>query len=399
VKRINVARPRGVASRGGATTGASEASAGGGGSGAQQQQHSDKAQQMLRTFVAASKPFESREGQSGAVTGKKGREATGDAVVMPSYSGWFRFEQIHMIEKRAMAEWFKGDSASKTPRAYVEARDFIINFYREAPRRYLTATECRRHIAVDVCSVIRLHSFLEHWGLINYNVDTEEVPSIIGPVDTTSHPILLAMPDGSLLPKEQALMPGSLASPSAPELIAAPTSRLVGRANTFAAPQDVEGGAASGGSERYVCAISGEDCTRERYHCIADPQIVISPAKFAASECPEPYSASDFVRVVADSDSGIRQDFKGVGDWSENETCRLLEGVEQFGDDWAKIVAHVGGTKTKEQCITHFLRLPIEDAFIESSVKNKGESPSSSSIMSQIAFLTQVNSFSFFGPV
>lgn len=393
-KKINVGRPRGVACRVSTATGASGASAGGGGPGAQQQ-HSDKARQMLRTYVAASKPFGSKEADAGSVSGKKGREATGDAVVMPSYAGWFRFEQIHTIEKRAMPEWFKGESASKTPRAYVEARDFIINFYREAPRRYLTATECRRHIAVDVCTVIRLHAFLEHWGLINYNVESDEVPSVIGPVDTTSHPILLAMPDGSLLPKEQALMSGSIASPSAPEHVTAPTSRLVGRANTFAGPQGGEGGAAAGGSERYVCAISGEDCTGDRYHCITDPQIVISPAKFLAGECPAPYSSADFVRVVADSDSSTMQDFKGVGDWSENETCRLLEGVEQFGEDWAKVVSHVGGTKTKEQCITHFLRLPIEDAFIDSPVKDSQGPPSSSSIMSQIAFLTQVENLSF----
>lgn len=32
--------------------------------------------------------------------------------------------------------------------------------------------ECRRKLAGDICSVIRLHAFLEHWGLINFNVST-----------------------------------------------------------------------------------------------------------------------------------------------------------------------------------------------------------------------------------
>ena len=32
--------------------------------------------------------------------------------------------------------------------------------------------ECRRKIAGDICAVIRLHAFLEHWGIINFNVST-----------------------------------------------------------------------------------------------------------------------------------------------------------------------------------------------------------------------------------
>ena len=39
------------------------------------------------------------------------------------------------------------------------------------PRSYLTATTCRRNLAGDVCAILRIHSFLEHWGLINFNVD------------------------------------------------------------------------------------------------------------------------------------------------------------------------------------------------------------------------------------
>ena len=49
---------------------------------------------------------------------------------------------------------------------------FIIKLYREKPQSYLSATECRRKLAGDICSVIRVHAFLEHWGLINFNVSS-----------------------------------------------------------------------------------------------------------------------------------------------------------------------------------------------------------------------------------
>ncbi len=35
---------------------------------------------------------------------------------------------------------------------------------------------CRRHLAGDVCSIMRIHAFLEHWGIINFNVDPSSKP-------------------------------------------------------------------------------------------------------------------------------------------------------------------------------------------------------------------------------
>uniref|UniRef100_A0A1A9WM73 SWIRM domain-containing protein n=1 Tax=Glossina brevipalpis TaxID=37001 RepID=A0A1A9WM73_9MUSC len=41
------------------------------------------------------------------------------------------------------------------------------------PTEYLTNTACRRNLAGDVCAIMRVHAFLEQWGLINYQIDTE----------------------------------------------------------------------------------------------------------------------------------------------------------------------------------------------------------------------------------
>ena len=91
-------------------------------------------------------------------------------VFTPSCSKWFSMEEIHEIEKDQMCEFFLG-KPSKTPTIYKKYRNFIISLYRQNPRKYLTATTCRRSLAGDVCSVIRIHQFLEHWGLINFTVD------------------------------------------------------------------------------------------------------------------------------------------------------------------------------------------------------------------------------------
>jgi SWI/SNF related-matrix-associated actin-dependent regulator of chromatin subfamily C len=92
------------------------------------------------------------------------------AIVLPSYSTWFDMNAIHDIERKAMAEFFNNRNRSKTPAVYKDYRDFMINTYRLNPAEYLTVTACRRNLAGDVCAIMRVHAFLEQWGLINYQV-------------------------------------------------------------------------------------------------------------------------------------------------------------------------------------------------------------------------------------
>ena len=92
------------------------------------------------------------------------------AIVIPSYAAWFDMNQIHPIERKSLPEFFNGRNRSKTPAVYKDWRDFMINCYRLKPEEYLTFTACRRNLAGDVCAILRVHGFLEQWGLINYQV-------------------------------------------------------------------------------------------------------------------------------------------------------------------------------------------------------------------------------------
>ena len=92
------------------------------------------------------------------------------AIILPSYSTWFDMHQIDEKEKRALPEFFNNRNRSKTWAVYKDYRDFMINTYRLNPQEYLTVTACRRNLAGDVCAIMRVHAFLEQWGLINYQV-------------------------------------------------------------------------------------------------------------------------------------------------------------------------------------------------------------------------------------
>jgi SWI/SNF related-matrix-associated actin-dependent regulator of chromatin subfamily C len=95
------------------------------------------------------------------------------SIILPSYSTWFDMHKINGIERKALPEFFNNRNRSKTPAIYKDYRDFMINTYRLNPIEYLTVTACRRNLAGDVCAIMRVHAFLEQWGLINYQVRLE----------------------------------------------------------------------------------------------------------------------------------------------------------------------------------------------------------------------------------
>ena len=98
------------------------------------------------------------------------------SFIIPSCSQWFNLDKIHEIEMQTLPEFFCGKFPHKNPTSYLDYRNFIIKLYRESPNCYLSATTCRKNLPGDVCSIIRLHAFLEHWGLINFNVDPQLRP-------------------------------------------------------------------------------------------------------------------------------------------------------------------------------------------------------------------------------
>lgn len=101
------------------------------------------------------------------------------AIILPSYSTWFDMNQIHNLEKKSLPEFFNNRNRSKTPAVYKDYRDFMINTYRLNPVEFLTVTACRRNLSGDVCAIMRVHAFLEQWGLINYQVRNPNLLSII----------------------------------------------------------------------------------------------------------------------------------------------------------------------------------------------------------------------------
>eukprot|EP00850_Spirogloea_muscicola_P007215 SM000036S13259 [mRNA] locus=s36:210416:217077:+ [translate_table: standard] len=301
--------------------------------------------------------------------GTPSKPTTPEVHRVPSHAGWFSWTRIHPLERRHLPEFFEGQSQSKTPELYMEYRNFIIKKYREDPLRQLTFTEVRRMLVGDVGMLGRVFDFLSHWGMINYQATGESrqrglpwagepaalvetgpagvravVPTIVGTGPALYHFADPRQPHTGAHEQTLATHRSAYAPASA-------------EAAVQQAAQAVRGRVAD-----YFCDACGAECTSSRYHCRIQPNVDLCPGCYADGRLGPGLASTDFThKGPAPEESG------GGGmieDWSEQETLLLLEGLELYGDSWTEVAEHVV-TKTKAQCILHFIRLPIEDPFLE----------------------------------
>lgn len=296
-------------------------------------------------------------------------------VIIPSFAAWFKFSEVHDIEKRSIPDFFDDSSRFKTPKAYKDARNFMINTYRLSPYEYLTMTAARRNIAMDVASIVKIHAFLEKWGLINYQIDPRSKPTLIGPSFTGHFQVILDTPQGlkPFVPPELITEEGEQAKPGNE---GATENQFVKRekfpvnlslkTSVYDTTQDFNALQSRDKSSRqihktYICHTCGNDAVVVRYHNLRARDANLCSRCFQEGHFGANFQASDFVRLENDAPTGKRH-------WSDQEILLLLEGIEMYEDQWEKIVDHVGGTKTLEECVEKFLSLPIEDNYIDDVV-------------------------------
>ncbi|XP_028893611.2 SWI/SNF complex subunit SMARCC2 isoform X4 [Zeugodacus cucurbitae] len=289
-------------------------------------------------------------------------------IIVPSYSAWFDYNSIHVIEKRAMSEFFNAKNKSKTPEIYMAYRNFMIDTYRLNPTEYLTSTACRRNLAGDVCAIMRVHAFLEQWGLINYQIDAELRPTPMGPPPTSHFHILSDTPSGL-----QSLNPQKTQQPSAAKALLdldKPKMNKDGKEGSIEGDKPL---LLPGGINIKTETLENGSNTGQQFGLKLD-QYAKKPAAMKNR------TAASMTR-----------------EWTDQETLLLLEGLEMHKDDWNKVCEHVG-TRTQDECILHFLRLPIEDPYLEDDGGFLGPlgcqpipfSKSGNPIMSTVAFLASV---------
>ncbi|XP_026394240.1 SWI/SNF complex subunit SWI3D-like isoform X2 [Papaver somniferum] len=274
----------------------------------------------------------------------------GDAAhVIPTHAGWFSWEKVHPLEEHALQSFFNGESEKRTPDSYMEIRNLIVKKFHEDPKASFDSKDLPELSAGELDDRQEVMAFLDHWGLINFKPF---------PLADAS----MALPDGDGATKTSSLVeklyhfeavesrPWGSFKPD----LAAPVLPPRLYPESFIA-EEVR---PEGPAVEYHCNSCSGDCSRKRYHCQKQADFDLCSECYNNGKFDAGMSHADFI-LMESAEPGVNG-----GSWTDQETLLLLEALELFGPNWSEIAEHVA-TKTKTQCILHFVQMPIEDSFFE----------------------------------
>ncbi|KAI8374259.1 uncharacterized protein BYT42DRAFT_639308 [Radiomyces spectabilis] len=298
--------------------------------------------------------------------------------VIVSLPSWFSLNEIHDIEKMALAEYFTEEQQDKqhSPEQYKKCRNYMIEHYRKNPSYYLSIIACKAELEADLVDIVRIHSFLELHGLINTQVD---------PRRRIFDPYIDSDCDAAVKPKSQR---------DFQDRSAADMQRLRDLIFDASIPRDarsawsleIDDPLNPDQRKVFKCSHCHVDCSAVRYQNLKHKGFQVCIDCYLQGRFPATMASGDFLRVDSTADTLEEED------WSREEVLRLLEGIDMYDEDWLMISEHVG-SRSKEQCVTKFLQLPMDDEFLtaqlnEQEMEQLPFSDVSNPVMTLIAFLS-----------
>ncbi|KAA8538424.1 hypothetical protein F0562_028030 [Nyssa sinensis] len=276
-------------------------------------------------------------------------------LVVPMHADWFSPNAVHRLERQVVPHFFSGKSMDQTPEKYMECRNRFVAKYMENPEKKLSVPDCQGLVVgVDVDDLTRIVRFLDHWGIINY---------------CATAPNCQPRNDGSYLREDsngEVHVP-SAALKSIDSLIQFDKPKCSLKASDFYPSLSFHGDEDSDLDSRIRERLSENRCNYcsravpiVYYQSQKEVDILLCLDCFHEGRFVTGHSSLDFIRVDSTKDYG---DLDGEC-WTDQETLLLLEAMEIYNENWNEIAEHVG-TKSKAQCILHFIRLPMEDSPLE----------------------------------
>ncbi|KAI8339264.1 SWIRM domain-containing protein [Chlamydoabsidia padenii] len=289
-------------------------------------------------------------------------------VIIPSYAAWFEFDRVHQNERQALPEFFNGANQTKSPVTYVNFRNFMVNTYRLNPLEYLTVTACRRNLAGDVCAIIRIHAFLEKWGLINYQIDPTLKMSNIGPPFAGNFDIVMDMPK-SLRPVQQSHPTTTEKSPIDLSSTSDDSTLNATRPSeeTINSTTNDEGASTIRSTKKIDLNL---ELRQSVYPLVTVSNKQQSQSNTINSDNNNISNGNHVESSPTRSTESERNDTKETNELTDQQKVLLLEGMEMFENDWDAVAQHVG--LSRDDCISHYLHLPLEDPYIDLDVMQSG---------------------------
>ncbi|KAK7312351.1 hypothetical protein VNO77_36142 [Canavalia gladiata] len=277
-----------------------------------------------------------------------------NAHVVPTHCGWFSWSNIHPIEKQMLPSFFNGKTENRSPDVYMEMRNWIIKKFHSNPNLPIELKDMSELNVGELDARQEIMEFLDYWGLINFH-----------PFPSMDSAVASASDDGeteknSLLEKLYHFETLQLRPPvvqKSSQMTPAVTSGLFPESTIAEELVKQEGPAIE--MLEYHCNSCSADCSRKRYHCQKQADFDLCTDCFSNRRFGSGMSSLDFILMEPAEVAGVNG-----GKWTDQETLLLLEALELYKENWNEIAEHVG-TKSKAQCILHFVQMPIEDAFVD----------------------------------
>ncbi|CAN6353045.1 unnamed protein product [Urochloa humidicola] len=289
----------------------------------------------------------------------------GKLHIVPRHSDWFVPTTVHRLERQVVPQYFSGRSQGQTPEKYMMLRNKVIAKYLERPGKRLVFAECQGLVTStpELYDLSRIVRFLESWGIINYlatgsvhrglrmaaslikEETSGELQLVSAPMKSIDGLILFDRPKCSIWADD-----------------------IASAVSTSSAPVVANGDVDSANLDEKIwerlsetsCSFCSQPLPSLHYESQKEADIALCSDCFHNARFVTGHSSLDFQRV-----DGMKDRSDTDGDrWTDQETLLLLEGIEKFNDNWNHIAGHVG-TKSKAQCIHHFIRLPVEDGLLE----------------------------------
>lgn len=282
----------------------------------------------------------------------KSRDA--NAHVVPIHCGWFSWTKIHPLEERTLPSFFSRKSENRTPEIYMEIRNWIINKFHANPNTQIEKNDLSELSIGESDAKQEVMEFLDYWGLINYHPFPETASSVLSidadvveKTDSLLERLYQFDTEQSCAPVAPRSNVAMLSGPAMPSRLF-PDSAI---AEELVRPE--------GPSVEYHCNSCSADCSRKRYHCQKQADFDLCTECFSSGKFDSNMAPSDFILMEPAEAAGA-----SGGKWTDQETLLLLEALELYKENWNEIAEHVA-TKTKAQCILHFVQMPIEDTFMD----------------------------------
>ncbi|XP_060214528.1 SWI/SNF complex subunit SWI3C isoform X1 [Lycium barbarum] len=294
--------------------------------------------------------------------------SAGRIHVVPMHADWFSPNTVHRLERQVVPHFFSGKSTEHTPEKYMECRNCIVAKYMESPVKHLSVADCHGIVAgVSADDVTRIARFLDHWGIINY---------------CAAPPKGEAPKDGTYLYEDSnsdvCVPVAGLKSIDSLVQFDKPKCRLKAKDVYPELVRDCDDDSDFDNSIRELlseirCNCCSRPVSLAYYQSQKEIDILLCLDCFHEGRFVPGHSSLDFFKVSSMKDYG---DLDG-DTWTDQETLLLLEGMQLYNENWNQIAEHVG-TKSKAQCILHFVRLPVDGAPLEKIELPGASGPSSS---------------------